>query len=97
MRKSIGLVLLAVSLSGCYRAVVTTGLTPSATVVTEEWAHSFLYGIVPPEEVDGRAACPSGVATVETEHSFLNSIAQGTTDPTHLSELALGRRRKKMP
>jgi hypothetical protein len=75
MRRAIVLVLLAVSLSGCYRAVVTTGLTPSPTVVTEDWAHSFLYGLVPPEEIDGRAVCPSGVATVQTEHSFLNSVA----------------------
>ena len=79
MRRLIVLGLLAVSLSGCYRAVVTTGLSPSATVVTEEWAHSFIYGLVPPEEVDGGAACPSGVATVETEHSFLNSLAAGLT------------------
>lgn len=29
--------------------------------------------------------------------NMLNSIAQGTTDPTHLAELALGRLRKKIP
>ena len=79
MRTSLVVALLAVSLSGCYRAIVTTGLTPSSTVVTEEWAHSFLYGLVPPEQTDGRAVCPSGVATVETEHSFLNSVAAALT------------------
>jgi hypothetical protein len=79
MRRLIALGFAAVALSGCYRAIVTTGLTPSANVVTEEWAHSFLYGLVPPEQVDGREICPAGVATVETEHSFLNSIAAGLT------------------
>lgn len=79
MRKILLLSLVAVMFSGCYRAVVHTGLTPSSTVVTEEWAHSFIGGLVPPEEVDGRAVCPSGVATVETEHSFLNSVANALT------------------
>ena len=79
MRQVIVLGFAALTLSGCYRAIVTTGLTPSATVVTEEWAHSFLYGLVPPDQVDGRAACPSGLATVQTEHSFLNSVAAAIT------------------
>jgi hypothetical protein len=79
MRRVIMLALVAVTFSGCYRAVVQTGLTPSTNSFEEEWAHSFLWGLVPPEEVDGATECPGGVARVETEHSFLNSIASGLT------------------
>jgi Bor protein len=64
--------LLALSLSGCFHAVLTTGLPAGPDVVIRPWASSFLFGLVPPEIVNGGAVCPAGVARVETSHSFLN-------------------------
>jgi Bor protein len=73
----IGLIVLGTG--ACYHATVNTGLAPSSTVIRKEWAHSFLYGLVPPNVVDAAKACPSGVARVETQHSFLNMLANFIT------------------
>jgi len=69
----------ALLVGGCYHAVVETGRQPSGTVVENKWAHSFLYGLVPPNPVDVSSRCQSGVARVETQHSFLNSLAAAIT------------------
>jgi hypothetical protein len=47
--------------------------------VEKNWAHGFLFGLVPPSEVQTAAECPSGVATVETQLSFLNQLASFLT------------------
>jgi hypothetical protein len=60
---------LAVVASGCYCATVETGLAPSGDSVSQNWATSFLYGLVPPATVQTAARCPHGVATVQTQHS----------------------------
>lgn len=65
--------------SGCYHATINTGLSPSGETVTNKWAHSFLAGLVPPDIVNTAAQCPNGVAKVETQHSFLNMVAQVVT------------------
>lgn len=65
--------------AACYHATVNTGLAPSSTVIRKAWAHSFLYGLVPPDVVDAAKECPSGVARVETQHSFLNMVANVIT------------------
>ena len=62
-------------LSGCFHATIETGLPASATVVQNDWAHGFIIGLVPPSTVETKAKCPNGVAKVETQLSFLNSIA----------------------
>jgi len=72
---SAGLLGATLLLGGCYHAIVETGRQPSGTVVENQWAHSFLYGLVPPNPVDVSSRCPSGVAKVETQHSFLNGVA----------------------
>jgi hypothetical protein len=72
------LALLAVSLfgaSGCYHAVVETGRPQTGAMVERKWAHSFLYGLVPPSPIETASTCPNGVAKVETQLSFLNQIA----------------------
>lgn len=68
---------LAVSFAGCYKATVHTGLAPapSGERVEKAWAHGFLYGLVPPSEVEVRDRCPNGVSRVETELSFTNQLA----------------------
>lgn len=64
---------------GCYHAVVETGRPAGGTVVENKWAHSFLYGLVPPSEVNVAQQCGSGVSRVETQHSFLNMVANAVT------------------
>lgn len=62
------------SVSGCYHATVVTGATPSTTTVTQEWASSWVYGLVPPKTVETAAKCPHGVAQVETQLPFVNML-----------------------
>jgi hypothetical protein len=71
--------LLAVAVTGCYRATVDTGRTPSGQVIQNQWAHSFIGGLVPPSTVETAGRCPTGVARVETQLSFLNLIANAVT------------------
>ncbi len=74
-RVRIALPLLAlVVTSGCYHAVISTGLQASSEVIVKPWAHSFVYGLVPPAVTETAQRCPSGVARVETRHSFLNGL-----------------------
>lgn len=79
MRRLLTVVALTFILSGCYRATVHTGLAPSASKVEKSWAHGFLWGLVPPSDLDAGGACPNGVARTETELSFLNQVAAGLT------------------
>ena len=69
----------AVLSSGCYHAVIETGRPAGGTVVTNEWAHSFIAGLIPPQVVNVASQCPGGVSKVETQHSFLNMLAQFVT------------------
>lgn len=73
--RSISALFVAVAFSACYHATIDTGLTPSGTTVTKEWAHGFVYGLVPPALVETVAKCPHGAAKVETQLSFLNQVA----------------------
>ena len=47
---------------------------PSTTVVDQPFQHSFVYGLVPPAEINVKDRCPNSVAKVETEHSFVNGV-----------------------
>ena len=65
---------------GCYHATVPTAATPSAQVIENQWAHGFVFGLVPPKTVETQAGCGSKrVAKVETHVSFLNALASGIT------------------
>ena len=71
---------MAVTLTACYHAIIDTGLTPSPTETIEQpWANSFVYGLVPPNPIDAMDECTSGVAKVETKHSFLNGLVGALT------------------
>jgi hypothetical protein len=82
----VGAALLA---SGCYHAQVTTGATAGPTVIDTPWAMGFVYGLVPPAAIDAAAACPNGVARVETRLSFLNqlvgALSAGIITPMHIT------------
>jgi hypothetical protein len=77
MRRSVLLAALAVLSTGCYHATVTTGRPLGTTVINKPWAMGFIYGLVPPKTVETATQCPGGVAQVETQHSFLNSLVGG--------------------
>jgi hypothetical protein len=81
MKRSLRVTLLLtlVSSMACWHAVITTGRAESSTVVEKEWASSFVYGLVPPDPIDVSKSCASGVAKVETYHSFLNGLVQFLT------------------
>ena len=66
-------------LSSCFHAKVTTGERPSSTVIDKPWAHGFIFGLVPPDEVAVASQCPNGVAIVETQISFLNGLVSMIT------------------
>jgi hypothetical protein len=72
-------VVCAFVLAGCYHAVIDTGRTPSTTVIQKDWAMGWIYGLIPPDVVQTAQACPRGVSKVETQHSFLNMLAQFVT------------------
>ena len=79
LRSGLTALIAVVVTSACFHATIETGLPASTTVVQKDWAHGFIYGLVPPSTVETKAQCPNGVARVETQHSFLNMLASFVT------------------
>ena len=76
MRRIIAsLALPALLLTGCSHATITTGLPASSDVISKPWAMGFFLGLVPPDVISTASQCKNGVAKVETQLSFPNSIA----------------------
>jgi hypothetical protein len=69
----------ALLLAGCYHVTVVTSAAPPGTHVNREWQNSFVYGLVPPPEMNVKDQCPQGVTKVETERSFLNGLVSALT------------------
>jgi hypothetical protein len=72
--KSLAILVGAVLLTGCYHVTVVSGTSPAPTVVDKPWQNSFVYGLVPPPEINVKDQCPNGVHKVETEASFVNGL-----------------------
>jgi len=74
--------------SACFHQSVSSGLDPSSTVVDHQFVATWLWGIVPAPPIDVRQTCPTGVAKVETEQSFVNGlvgvVTLGIYSPQHL-------------
>lgn len=81
MRRTLSLLTVAAAfvLSGCYHAVVDMGRPAGDVTISKPWANSFVYGLVPPPVTETAQQCKSGVAKVETQHSFLNGLVAGIT------------------
>jgi len=77
--RTLVLAVASIALAGCYHVTVTTGATPAATTIDKPFQHSFVYGLVPPSEMNTKAECPNGVAKVETESSFINGLVSMLT------------------
>lgn len=77
----------ALMCAACYRVTVVTGAPPAPQIVDKPWQNSFVYGLVPPPELDTQQQCPQGFAQVVTERSFLNglvgAITQSIYTPMH--------------
>jgi hypothetical protein len=66
--------------AGCYRITVQSGAPAAPTpAVNIPWAHGFVYGLVPPSPVNVASQCQQGVATVVTQQSLVNGLAQFLT------------------
>ncbi|MGE0354839.1 MAG: Bor family protein [Gemmatimonadales bacterium] len=74
VRSTVLLATLVLAGAGCYHATIQTGAAPSTTVIYQSFASSWIYGLVPPKTVETMEQCPSGVATVETQQSFVNGL-----------------------
>src|SRR5947207_13985692 len=70
---------LVVLCGGCYHVTVITDAPAVLTTIDKQWQNSFVIGLVPPAEIDSKAACAQGVAKVETERSFLNGLVGAVT------------------
>ena len=68
-----------VATAGCYHAVIDTGRPASTTVVSKSFAPSFIYGLVPPPALNVSQQCTSGVAKVETVHTFVEGLVAAIT------------------
>jgi hypothetical protein len=79
MRRLVLLAVVAVLSVGCYHATVETGRPAGSTTIEKNWAHGFLWGLVPPSTVETAQRCATGVAKVETQLSFLNMVANFIT------------------
>ncbi len=79
---------LAVSGSACFHQSVSSGPAPSSNVVDHQFVATWLWGIIAAKPIDVRQECPSGVAKVETEQSFVNGlvgiVTLGIYSPQHL-------------
>ena len=65
--------------SACFHQTVQTGRQPGSTVVDKPWVNTFIFGLVEAQPIDVRQQCPSGVATIETEQSFMNGLVAALT------------------
>ena len=72
------LVLALVLASGCYHANYKTGL-PASGVVQETKVHHFVFGLAGGGDIAVASLCPTGVASVDTEKSFVDIVLTGLT------------------
>lgn len=88
MKRIAAVAVLAAALSGCYHATVELP-SPAAPQRTESlWAHSWVYGLVPPSTVNAAEHCPSGASRVETQvgvpHMLVSWITFGIYTPMQI-------------
>ena len=74
MRAALLALALAFVSTGCYHTTVLTGKPMGTTVVDKPFALGFIYGLIPPPDVNVAQECPQGVAKVETQQSVVNSL-----------------------
>lgn len=73
-QRTLGVLAVVLATTACFHQSVQSGLQPSSTIVEHEYVSTWLWGIVAAEPIDVRQQCPTGVAKVETEQSFMNGL-----------------------
>lgn len=74
------LAIVSLLVGGCYHATVTDPNTPpAATRVGNSWAHSWLWGLVPPRDVEATACGAGGIQRVETQINFAQGFVSFIT------------------
>src|SRR5262245_10581269 len=71
--------LLVLATSACFHQVVRTGRPAGQTVVDKPWVNTWLWGLVAAQPLEVRQDCRSGIATIETETSFVNGLVGALT------------------
>lgn len=73
-RNGLTLALTVLLMTGCYHQVVQTGATPApGNAVVQQTVALYFFGLVG-AEVDTTGDCPTGVAIIETQQTFLNGL-----------------------
>ena len=73
-RSGLALALTVFLVTGCYHQVVHTGATPApGTALVKKNVAIFFFGLSS-AEVNTTAECPSGVAVIETQQTFVNGL-----------------------
>ncbi|HEV8304999.1 MAG TPA: hypothetical protein VGQ25_08570 [Gemmatimonadales bacterium] len=70
---------LLLALPACYHATIETGLPAGNQVINKSFASGWILGLVPPSTVKAASECPSGVARVETQLTFVNQLVAWLT------------------
>jgi hypothetical protein len=77
--RAITLAAICLVASACFHQVVQTGRTPGTTVVHKPWVSTWIFGLVAATPIDVSKECPNGIATVETQESFINGLVSIVT------------------
>lgn len=66
----------SVLVAGCYRHTFTVGNGGNTSKDPEysAWQSHWLYGVIGDTNVDVKTICPSGNATIQDRHGFLNLV-----------------------
>jgi hypothetical protein len=80
MRRLLLVGLLVLAQAACYHATVrNVGPSPGG-LTYNKWSHSWIYGLVPPADVDAAATCGDREpAVVETQLTFVNGLVGALT------------------
>ena len=78
-QRTLGALAILLTTAACFHQSVQSGLQPSSTVVEPQYVSTWLWGIIAAQPIDVRQQCPSGVAKVETEQSFMNGLVGALT------------------
>ena len=75
-KKVLAIMAMAVFSVGCFKHTYTvgSGASTAGTPRLSEWRHFFIGGLIGSAEVDVRAVCPSGNATIVNYHGFLQML-----------------------
>jgi len=66
----------AAMMVGCYKHSYTVGAggNTEKEAAYSKWHAHWLFGLIGEDDVDVKAICPSGDATVKDSHTFVNSL-----------------------